>query len=155
PPPPIYGPHNPLHMLLKRLTPATRNSALTPSSDPETWTNATLRNNPPTPPSLSLILTPSTTTEIEHIIKFANEYRIPVLPSVSTHGFPKSLTKVKNGIQLNLTPGFSSIKRIGKNEIEIGGGVRTKEVVDYLYENGLRGTTPGCDCIGFIGPALG
>ncbi|RPA83271.1 FAD-binding domain-containing protein, partial [Ascobolus immersus RN42] len=118
------------------------------------WQNATLRNNPLVPPALQLILTPSSVKEVEKIVTFANQYRIVLHPTVSTHGFTKTLTRATPGIQINLTK-FNSIRLISKETIEIGGGITAKEVIDFLFKQNLRATTPGCDCISFLGPALG
>jgi hypothetical protein len=148
-----FSPKANIPALLKTLSPSARKSAVFPDDDE--WANATTRWSGYPRPNFQMVISPSTVNDVEKIVQFASRHSIPLHPSTSTHGVAVSLRQLTNAIQLNLRPGFTQIKRINHDTIEVGGGVKNHEMVDYLYENKLRVSTGGCDCVGFFGLALG
>lgn len=148
-----------LQALLLTLSAPTRQSAVLP--DDPLWANASIRYSAgvSATPDINLIISPqgpAAEKDVEKIVFFAQLFNIDLHPITSGHGIAVSLSKyVKNGIQINLRPGFTQIKRIDADTIEVGAGVINAELVDYLYENNVRTSTGGCDCVGFHGLALG
>lgn len=86
---------------------------------------------------------------------FANAHNLPFLTSVGAHGAIKTMSKMTAGVGINLRQ-LSSVQvaQDGKTA-RIGGGTLSKTVVDELWAAGKQTVVGTCDCVGYVGAALG
>ncbi|KAK2058632.1 FAD-binding domain-containing protein [Colletotrichum caudatum] len=112
------------------------------------WSNL----NPPRP---NLVVVPGTENDVAETVKFANEKSVPFLAYNGMHGAITTLGNMDNGIEIyiNQLSGVE-ISEDGKTA-KIGGGTRSKLVTDRLWEAGKQTLTGTCECVSFLGPALG
>ncbi|KAK4194682.1 hypothetical protein QBC40DRAFT_290294 [Triangularia verruculosa] len=142
--------------ILDKLSPKLSPSAkiIFPSSP--LWSNASQRWNELSRPTYSAIIEVSTERDISESVKYANKHNIPFFAFSQGHGSYYGLERFQDGIGISL----SSLSR--KIELDssgkwatIGGGMRSKDVIDYLWKRGKQTPTGGCGCVGVIGPMLG
>lgn len=88
-------------------------------------------------------------------MRFANKKDLPFLTFNGLHGALISLGKMDHGVGISLGQ-LSSVKLAedGKT-VTIGGGTMSKMVIDELWEAGKQTVTGTCECVSFMGPALG
>ncbi|KAJ4336322.1 hypothetical protein N0V87_005473 [Didymella glomerata] len=88
-------------------------------------------------------------------VKFAAEQNIPILAYNGHHGTLTSLGKMDYGIQIYM-PTLNTIS-VSKNgsSVTIGGGANSKKVTDALWAAGKQTVTGTCECVSYLGPALG
>ncbi|PVH99943.1 FAD-binding domain-containing protein [Periconia macrospinosa] len=112
------------------------------------WSNL----EPPTP---SVVVVPGTEQDVATIVKFACEKEIPILTYNGHHGTLTTLGRMDYGIQINLQQ-LNSIS-IAQNQttVTVGGGTNSKKLVDTLWDAGKQTVTGTCECVSFLGPALG
>jgi hypothetical protein len=101
------------------------------------------------------VVTPTSISDINATIRFAAQNSLKVIPAVGGHA--SFLSVGLNAIYLNLTsPEFKKIELDQeKDEVTIGGGVLTGELIDYLAGKGWYTTTPNSDAVGMVGALLG
>ncbi|KAH6629015.1 hypothetical protein C7974DRAFT_453544 [Boeremia exigua] len=121
----------------------------------ELFTDYTVRWSNLAPPTPNVVIAPGTETDVSYIVKFAAEHDIPILAYNGHHGTLTSLGKMTYGIQIYM-PQLSSIS-IAENgsSVTIGGGTNSKKVVDALWTAGKQTVTGTCECVSYLGPALG
>ncbi|KAK4151547.1 6-hydroxy-D-nicotine oxidase [Chaetomidium leptoderma] len=111
-----------------------------------------------TPPKPSLIVIPTTESDVAQTIRHANAHNLPFLATTGGHGtttrlstFPRNdggvLIYLRNLTKFELAPD-------GQTAV-LGGGLLTGEVVRALWRAGKQTTTGICSCVSFVGPALG
>ncbi|KAK4039499.1 6-hydroxy-D-nicotine oxidase [Parachaetomium inaequale] len=108
----------------------------------------------PHPPSL--IVLPTTPSDISHTIRYANAHNLPFLATTGTHGTTRWLSTLRTGgvlIHMRNMTRFD-LSEDGKTAV-LGGGLLSGEVVSRLWERGKQTTTGVCQCVSFSGPALG
>ncbi|KAF2690401.1 hypothetical protein K458DRAFT_289299 [Lentithecium fluviatile CBS 122367] len=88
-------------------------------------------------------------------IRYANANNIPFLAKSGGHGAISSLVKFKNGIQINMR-GLNSIS-IAKDgsSATLGGGMKGKEIIDFLWAREKQTVTGVCECTGHTAVVLG
>ncbi|KAK4170742.1 hypothetical protein QBC36DRAFT_124146 [Triangularia setosa] len=142
--------------ILAKLTPKLSPTAkiLLPSSP--LWPNASRRWNELSRPTYSVIIQVTTERDISESVRYASRYKIPFFAFSQTHGSYFGLERFQDGIGISL----SSLSR--KIDLDksgkwatIGGGMKSKDVIDYLWKRGKQTTTGGCGCVGAVSPALG
>lgn len=88
-------------------------------------------------------------------VKFAAEQNIPILAYNGHHGTLTSLGKMDYGIQIYMpTLNTISVSNNGSS-VTIGGGANSKKVTDALWAAGKQTVTGTCECVSYLGPALG
>ncbi|KAJ1322929.1 fumiquinazoline A oxidase [Microdochium nivale] len=106
-------------------------------------------------PQFFAVVEVATEADVEHTIKFANEYCHPFLAVSGSHGFPTSMGKIHRGIQINLRR-LNTIKVSEDGETATaGGGILQHETVRDLFAKGKMAATGLCACVSFAGPLLG
>ncbi|KAF1993091.1 FAD-binding domain-containing protein [Amniculicola lignicola CBS 123094] len=112
------------------------------------WSNL----EPPTP---SIVVVAGIEKDVSKTVKFAFDYNIPILAYNGHHGTHTTLGKMDYGIEIYL-PQLNTIT-IAKDmtSVTVGGGVNVKTLIDTLWEAGKQAVTGWCECVSFLGPALG
>ena len=88
-------------------------------------------------------------------MKYANDHNLPFLTYNGLHGALVSLGKMDRGISISLNQlNGIEIAKDGKT-VTAGGGVMSKNITDTLWEAGKQTVTGTCECVSFLGPALG
>lgn len=139
--------------LISSLSRSSRTAAAYPF-DPD-WDELTSRISAYSIPNITVVIPAATVPDVEKIVSYAHKNRIPLHPITSTHGSTISLREIENGIQLNLRPRFTAIRRVDRTTIEIGGGTKNFEIMEFLDRHKLRTSSGSCDCVGFMGLAMG
>ncbi|KAJ5059245.1 hypothetical protein J3E74DRAFT_428841 [Bipolaris maydis] len=106
-------------------------------------------------PTPSVVIAPGTENDVQHIVKFANQHDIPFLTHNGHHGTLTTLGKMDYGIEIYM-PQLDSIaiSKDGKS-VTVGGGINSKKLIDTLWTAGKQTVTGCCECVSFLGPALG
>ena len=86
---------------------------------------------------------------------YANEKRVPFLAVSGGHGTTSELANAKDAIGIRFTQ-MRNISIVDDGQaVLIEGGVRTGDLLPYLWARGKQTMTTACDCVGFIAPVLG
>ncbi|PKS05902.1 hypothetical protein jhhlp_007733 [Lomentospora prolificans] len=106
-------------------------------------------------PKVDVVVVPGTEKDVAEAVKFANKAKLPFLAFNTAHGAITTLGKMDHGVEIYLEQ-LSSVE-IAKNgrTAKIGGGTMSKVVTDSLWEKGKQTVTGTCECVSFLGPALG
>ncbi|KAM0229019.1 hypothetical protein ACHAPO_010296 [Fusarium lateritium] len=106
-------------------------------------------------PTVNIVAVPATENDVVEIVKFANKKNLPFLAYNSAHGAITTLGQMKQGIEIYLNQ-LSGVKiaEDGKS-VTILGGTKSKLVTHTLWEAGKQTVTGCCECVGYVGPALG
>ncbi|KAJ4407989.1 hypothetical protein N0V91_003655 [Didymella pomorum] len=121
----------------------------------ELFTNYTVRWSNLSPPTPNVVIAPGTEKDVSKIVKFAAQRDIPILAYNGHHGTLTSLGNMDYGIQIYM-PTLNTIS-VSKNgsSVTIGGGTNSKKVTDALWAAGKQTVTGTCECVSYLGPALG
>lgn len=88
-------------------------------------------------------------------MKFANQKELPFLAYNGVHGSITTLGKMDRGIEIYMRQ-LSGVKISEDGETaKIGGGTLSKDVTDQLWAAGKQSVTGTCECVSYLGPALG
>ncbi|KAK4448818.1 hypothetical protein QBC34DRAFT_300590 [Podospora aff. communis PSN243] len=114
----------------------------------ERWSNVGM----PTP---NITILPATQKDVVETVKFANRCSIPFLAYNGLHGALTTMAGMDWGIAINLRKLSSVEIQPGGNTVKIGGGTNSKVVIDTLWAAGKQTVTGTCECVSYMGPALG
>ncbi|CAG7952061.1 unnamed protein product [Penicillium salamii] len=114
----------------------------------ERWSNLDV-------PTVNIVVVPGTENDVVETVKFANKKQLPFLAYNSAHGAIRTLGKMTSGIEIYLDQ-LSGVKiaEDGKTAT-ISGGTKSKVVTHTLWDAGKQAVTGACECVSYIGPALG
>jgi FAD/FMN-containing dehydrogenase len=88
-------------------------------------------------------------------VRIANKCSIPFLAYNGVHGAITTLGRMDWGIAINLNK-LSSVAVASNGETAtIAGGTNSKVVIDALWAADKQTVTGTCECVSFLGPALG
>ncbi|KAI1444622.1 FAD binding domain protein [Annulohypoxylon stygium] len=124
-----------------------------PGSDD--FTTATTRWSIGHNPEVKLVVVPSIENDVAETVKYANELGMPFLALSGGHGAIKTVGKMKGGIQIWMHQLNSVEISEDGTQAKIGGGAKTKEVVDALWAGEKQTVTGLCECTSILGPGLG
>ncbi|KAK6812569.1 hypothetical protein RU639_011736 [Aspergillus parasiticus] len=106
-------------------------------------------------PKVNIVVVPGTENDVVETVKFANEKDLPFLAYNGAHGAITTLGKMDHGIEIFLDQlNTMDIAKDGKT-VKIGGGTKSKAVIDQLWAAGKQTVSGTCECVSFLGPALG
>ena len=88
-------------------------------------------------------------------MKFANEHDIPFLAYNGVHGATTTLGKMTRGISISLEKLTSIAVSPDGRTVTAGGGTNSKALTDHLWPRGKQTVTGTCECVSYLGPALG
>ncbi|KAM5439798.1 hypothetical protein MferCBS31731_004208 [Microsporum ferrugineum] len=122
------------------------------SSDYDTATN---RWSALDAPQVKVVVVPDNANDVVETVKFANKKQVPFLAYNGAHGALTTLGKMNGGIEIFMKQLSSvEIAQDGKS-VKIGGGTNSKLVTDTLWDAKKQAVTGTCDCVSYLGPALG
>ncbi|KAH2184532.1 hypothetical protein KXW61_000848 [Aspergillus fumigatus] len=106
-------------------------------------------------PTVNVVVVPGTENDVVETVKYANKKDLPFLAYNGVHGAITTLGRMDHGIEiyLNQLSGVE-ISKDGKTA-KIGGGTKSKLVTDQLWAAGKQTVTGTCECVSYLGPALG
>ncbi|PLB51157.1 FAD binding domain-containing protein [Aspergillus steynii IBT 23096] len=106
-------------------------------------------------PNFTVVVQVAQEDDVAETIKYANAKDISFLAVSTAHGTIATLGGVQHGIEIWLDK-LDSIVISGDGETAtFGGGVKSKAVIDALWESGKQTVTGGCECVSLLGPGLG
>ncbi|KNG91157.1 FAD-dependent oxygenase [Aspergillus nomiae NRRL 13137] len=106
-------------------------------------------------PKVNIVVVPGTENDVVETVKYANEKGLPFLAYNGAHGAITTLGKMDHGIEIFLEQlNTIDIAEDGKT-VKIGGGTGSKAVTDTLWAAGKQTVSGTCECVSFLGPALG
>ncbi|KAB8220157.1 FAD-binding domain-containing protein [Aspergillus novoparasiticus] len=106
-------------------------------------------------PTVNIVVVPSTENDVVETVKFANKKELPFLAYNGAHGAITTLGKMTSGIEIYLDQlSGVDIAEDGKT-VTIAGGTKSKLVTDTLWDAGKQTVTGACECVSYLGPALG
>lgn len=106
-------------------------------------------------PTPNVIVIPATEKDVVQTVLYANANSVPFLATNGAHGSLTTLGRMTTGIEIYLEK-LSSIKIAADGQsVTVGGGVLSKNVTDALWAAGKQTVTGTCECVGYMGPALG
>ncbi|KAJ5900120.1 hypothetical protein N7495_004864 [Penicillium taxi] len=121
----------------------------------EGFVEATTRWSNLDTPTVNIVVVPITENDVVETVKFANKKKLPFLAFNGAHGAITTLGNMTSGIEIYLDQ-LSSVK-VAENgkTVTIGGGTKSKLVTDTLWNSGKQTVTGACECVSYLGPALG
>ncbi|OBT70377.1 hypothetical protein VE03_00112 [Pseudogymnoascus sp. 23342-1-I1] len=112
------------------------------------WSNLSM-------PVANVVVVPGTEDDVVQTIKFANNKSLPFLATNGVHGSITTLGQMTYGIEISLKQ-LNTIKIAADGQtVTIGGGVMSKNVTDTLWAARKQTVTGTCECVSYLGPALG
>lgn len=107
------------------------------------------------PPTINVVVVPATEKDVSETVKYANKKNLPFLAYNGAHGAITTLGKMKYGVEIYLDQLNSvEVAKDGKTA-KIGGGTMSKAVTDKLWAASKQTVTGTCECVSYVGPALG
>lgn len=88
-------------------------------------------------------------------VKFARKKGYPFLTYNGVHAAITTLGNMNCGIEISLSKLTSVDIAPDGQTARIGGGAQSKNVVDTLWAAGKQTVTGACECVSYMGPALG
>ncbi|KAF3492371.1 FAD binding domain-containing protein [Arthroderma uncinatum] len=106
-------------------------------------------------PQVNVVVVPNTAADVVETVKFANKKSVPFLAYNGAHGALTTMGKMDTGIEIYMKQLSSvQISQDGKS-VKIGGGTNSKLVTDTLWTANKQAVTGTCECVSYLGPALG
>ncbi|KAK2872133.1 hypothetical protein FQN49_002524 [Arthroderma sp. PD_2] len=106
-------------------------------------------------PKVNVVIVPTTADDVVETVKFANKKDVPFLAYNGAHGALTTMGKMDSGINIFMKELSSvDIAEDGKS-VKLGGGTNSKLVTDTLWDAGKQAVTGTCECVSYLGPALG
>ncbi|KAJ9136904.1 FAD binding domain-containing protein [Pleurostoma richardsiae] len=106
-------------------------------------------------PVANAVVVPGTEHDVVETINFANEHSLPFLATNGVHGSITTLGKMTHGIEIHLSQ-LNTVQIAADGQTaKIGGGILSKNLTDTLWAAGKQAVTGTCECVGYMGPALG
>ncbi|CAN8102492.1 unnamed protein product [Discula destructiva] len=125
------------------------------ASDPNYANETTQRWTVYEEPTYSAAIIPATASDVQTIVKVASQWGIPFLATGGGHGLSITLSKLQNGISVDL----SAFKNITidqtANTVTVGGANVFADVLETVWNEGKEMTTGSCACPGIVGATIG
>jgi hypothetical protein len=101
------------------------------------WPDLQVRSSSPRiSPDYGVVVEVATEADVQATVAFANRYDIPFLAVSGTHGWPSSLEKLSDGIQINLRKLNATVLSQGGKTAHVGGGTLQYEITRSLFALG-------------------
>ncbi|KAI1815134.1 putative FAD-dependent oxygenase [Poronia punctata] len=106
-------------------------------------------------PAADIVVVPATEDDVAYTVYQAHECGLPILAFNGVHGASTTLGRMDRGIAISLSQlSTVTVAQDGKTVI-IRGGASSKAVTDALWAAGKQTVTGTCECVSYLGPALG
>ncbi|KAI1424339.1 putative FAD-dependent oxygenase [Xylaria sp. FL1777] len=106
-------------------------------------------------PTVNLVVVPATENDVAHTVQQAHKCGLPVLAFNGVHGAITTLGGMGQGVAISLSSLSSVVLSSNGKTATIGGGTLSKTVTDTLWALGKQTVTGTCECVSYLGPALG
>ncbi|KAI0539190.1 putative FAD-dependent oxygenase [Xylaria digitata] len=106
-------------------------------------------------PTVNVAVVPATEDDVAKTVRRANDCGLPVLAFNGIHGAITTLGRMDRGVAIHLRQLSSVIVAQDGGTATIGGGALSKAVTDALWASGKQTVTGTCECVSYLGPALG
>ncbi|KAL2128641.1 hypothetical protein VTI74DRAFT_8914 [Chaetomium olivicolor] len=106
-------------------------------------------------PAVNITVLPATENDVVAIVQIANSCNIPFLAYNGVHGSLTTLGRMDWGIAVNLRKLAGVTIASDGQTATIAGGTNSKVVIDTLWDAGKQTVTGTCECVSYMGPALG
>ncbi|RDW72816.1 putative FAD-dependent oxygenase [Coleophoma cylindrospora] len=124
-------------------------------SGSDAFDSAVMRWSNLSTPVANVVVLPSTEQDIVTTVKFANQHSLPFLTTNGVHGSISTLGQMTSGIEIHMSQLSSITVASDGQTVTIGGGVISKNLTDALWAVGKQTVTGTCECVSYLGPALG
>ncbi|KAK4184400.1 hypothetical protein QBC35DRAFT_540460 [Podospora australis] len=106
-------------------------------------------------PIANITVLPATENDVRKVVEVANRCDIPFLAYNGVHGALTTLGQMTWGIAINLRKlSGVTISPDGQTATVLG-GTNSKVLIDALWAQGKQAVTGTCECVSYMGPALG
>ncbi|KAF5020484.1 hypothetical protein F66182_7494 [Fusarium sp. NRRL 66182] len=106
-------------------------------------------------PKVNVVVVAGTEKDVGETVKFANSRKLPFLAYNTAHGAITTLGRMDHGIEIYLNQ-LNTVKVAADGKtVTIGGGTQSKKVTDTLWAAKKQTVTGTCECVSYMGPALG
>ncbi|KAI0199451.1 FAD-binding domain-containing protein [Astrocystis sublimbata] len=106
-------------------------------------------------PGLCAIVKPTTESEVQETIRFANEQGLPFVVRSGGHGATEALGEAQNAIQIDLRDMNKVEVSADGESATVGGGTNVRDLVAGLAKAGKRTVTGICELVGVSAVLLG
>ncbi|EHK44434.1 hypothetical protein TRIATDRAFT_36827 [Trichoderma atroviride IMI 206040] len=112
-----------------------------------------------TQPTFSTVIKPATNQDVQNIVsprvKIAGQHQIPFSVTSGGGGVTTTLSKLQDGLAINLANFQSVSLDTTQNTLTVGGGVVFSQIIDVLFKNGKELPIASVSCLGVISTTLG
>ncbi|KKK15845.1 hypothetical protein AOCH_004102 [Aspergillus ochraceoroseus] len=116
---------------------------------------ATQRWSPYGTPNFTVVVEVAVEEDVVNTVQYANENDIPFLAVNGGHGTISTLSTLQHGLEIWLHRLDSVTISEDGQSATFGGGIKSGNVTQALWEIGKQTVHGVCDCTGYLGPALG
>ncbi|KFA54577.1 hypothetical protein S40293_02227 [Stachybotrys chartarum IBT 40293] len=106
-------------------------------------------------PTYSAAVSPATEQDVVTLVQLAAEHEIPFLATGGRHGYSRTLTRLRNGLAIDLSSLDEVIVDAEAQTMTTGAGVIFGDIFEPLYNAGFLIQTGVCSCPGMIGVTIG
>ncbi|KAK4129230.1 FAD-binding domain-containing protein [Parathielavia appendiculata] len=106
-------------------------------------------------PVVNVTVLPATENDVVEIVRTTSKCNIPFLAYNGVHGSITTLGRMDWGVAINLRKLSGVVVASNGQTATIAGGTNSKVVIDRLWEAGKQTVTGTCECVSYLGPALG
>ncbi|KAK4100641.1 FAD-binding domain-containing protein [Parathielavia hyrcaniae] len=106
-------------------------------------------------PIANVTVLPATENDVVEIVRTASKCNIPFLAYNGVHGSITTLGRMDWGVAINLRKLSGVVVASDGQTATIAGGTNSKVVIDSLWDAGKQTVTGTCECVSYLGPALG
>ncbi|KAK4652924.1 hypothetical protein QC762_503630 [Podospora pseudocomata] len=106
-------------------------------------------------PYVDISVAPETEQDVMKLVRIANNCNVPFLAYNGRHGAITTLGQMNWGISIDLKK-LSGVSISGNGQTAtVLGGTNSKVLIDHLWAAGKQAVTGTCECVSYMGPALG
>ncbi|KAM7187212.1 hypothetical protein V8F20_011058 [Naviculisporaceae sp. PSN 640] len=106
-------------------------------------------------PQVNVTVSPATENDVVETVKWANKYRVPFLVFNGVHGSITTLGQLDCGVNIAVEKLSGVTVASSGLTATILGGTQSKLVTDTLWAADKQTVTGTCECVSYLGPALG
>ncbi|ROV92439.1 hypothetical protein VPNG_09576 [Cytospora leucostoma] len=124
-------------------------------SDPDYANETTQRWTVYEEPTYVAAIVPAIASDVQEIVKIAGRWGIPFLATGGGHGLSITLSKLKDGISIDLSRFKNITVDQAASTVTVGGANVFDDVFETVWDAGKEMATGSCACPGIVGATLG
>ncbi|KAM7213855.1 hypothetical protein V8F06_010787 [Rhypophila decipiens] len=106
-------------------------------------------------PTYSATIIPAVESDVQNIVKIAGRYGIPFLATGGGHGLSTTLSKLQDGINIDLNLFKKVDIDLKASTVTVGGANVFGDVFKSVWDAGKEMVTGSCACPGIVGATIG